>query len=1499
MAKSRYAERLASGKPLLDEILDGQIGRLERALPKDREDTLRDWVDLAEAESAVKERYRGRYLFELIQNANDAIVDAQLGRVALSTDYHLVRLELTDRSLLVANYGKPFDQNNVRALCRLHNTTKIPSKQIGHKGIGFKSVLEVCQCPEVYSGIFAFGFDRDRFSDDVKKVMRSDWDPSLSLPILKAPYPRYITKLPKQDRERIEALFDDGYVTVVRLPLAEPEAVIQVRKQMKDDVQSSLLLFMPAISQIAMGFPDGREVVYERRIQPTEHPQMNMVLLYTEDEKDYHLDSRWLMLGPIERPIPDRSYVLELDKAWHDVTSLRFAVAIPLSDDPSRPRLSPDSQPFYVYYPTKEFSGLDFAIHADFNVGDDRKTLETNRLNNWLITEICAFLAGEGVRLLQTRWPNSAELVELLAPVTRPERDFARAFMKTYLEYLSISPFVPIDGRQYKPPAEIRFPPDWADEERFRQLFPASKLRGSEKWAYPIHEVVEFEEGRDSPFLLSEQLGTQVVKPEMVVEALKREGVPSPNESYDLIEFLADWRDRMPGDWYRLDFDRLLKSIPIFPTTNGWQQPGADKGIVFQANLRPNVDDIVPPPGFEFSVIIRSVYPDTGIRSKQYDLFRSLGAREYSARDIVRDAILPVLTNPERFKALLSEHPDSIYEAYGLLKNYYLSDGTTAGFQDRLARVPVPATDGTPDGWSGWKKAGDCYLGRDWPGGEVLERIYAGFDDCFFLAEIPELMSDEAERGEWAGFFRWLGVRDRPLVLHSDQSVGWRSPDPFQEAFLWSDYMDEYDAAFKCRHPTKRHGYSRRLNSVHSLHHFADLVREGDAQKLADLCSLLAQYWTAHYKRYSHATLECGYVSTGCPSDEIESYLLFQLRCARWIPAQIGGQFGGLLSPQQIWILGETEPADVRNLVPTLPPGLRSGGYRDLAADLRFISPGTAQVEDYIRLLQLLPERYPLEVPELDENKRKRWHRSIGAVFNWICERIQTGLVSRGDDEPSCPDDLLVLAYRQEQPCYVDVQSPDLVYADNNFLAERWKRHCAFLRINDDWRKFRGWLGVPNLSEVVQSSWSWQGELEPETSNLQALFDHTLPYYLALIKRFQPANYDRLLSRLQRLRVHVVKHLIVEERLDRLPQVEPLKSPERLHLIKTDEPLPRGGRARSGDLFVTKDVLGNLDLLGDYIADYVGIARLGDAFVILINRSGDQGKLRFVESKGVTSELVQVKEDWQAQQEQSGQPSAGEEVIAGVLQKIQEPGHSVTVPTAIESPVAAPGEQGTVISDTTEEVRLDTIKPPQPEYPPLDFDNLPDIIFADAVGEVSQQPGRPGSGGGSEKATTPSKVTIPSEEATRKLGRRGEEWAYETEKQRLSQLGYDPNDLEEMGELIWVSKRQPMANYDIRSIRITESGEERPVYIEVKARAGTSRDIRMKREEFRLALSLRDDYWLYWVANIDTAQPDAPVCYPNLAQLIEEKKVDLNVDTISITLPRQTQTILSTEEGEA
>ena len=112
---------------------------------------LNDWEDLTKAEDSIRLEYSGRFLFELLQNANDAILD-QLSEDfsnRKTKDPSRVCICVSESLLIVANDGLPFLEDNILAICRLHKTTKSISKRIGHKGIGFKSVLEITDTPEV------------------------------------------------------------------------------------------------------------------------------------------------------------------------------------------------------------------------------------------------------------------------------------------------------------------------------------------------------------------------------------------------------------------------------------------------------------------------------------------------------------------------------------------------------------------------------------------------------------------------------------------------------------------------------------------------------------------------------------------------------------------------------------------------------------------------------------------------------------------------------------------------------------------------------------------------------------------------------------------------------------------------------------------------------------------------------------------------------------------------------------------------------------------------------------------------------------------------------------------------------------------------------------------------------------------------------------------------------------------------------------------------------
>ncbi|MFM7201496.1 MAG: ATP-binding protein [Myxococcota bacterium] len=86
--------------------------------------------------------YHGRFLLELIQNAVDALPEGKPGKI------HLI---LTPTLLAVLNQGQPFSPEGLEAITSMALSPKRADESIGNKGIGFKSVFEVSDAPELYS----------------------------------------------------------------------------------------------------------------------------------------------------------------------------------------------------------------------------------------------------------------------------------------------------------------------------------------------------------------------------------------------------------------------------------------------------------------------------------------------------------------------------------------------------------------------------------------------------------------------------------------------------------------------------------------------------------------------------------------------------------------------------------------------------------------------------------------------------------------------------------------------------------------------------------------------------------------------------------------------------------------------------------------------------------------------------------------------------------------------------------------------------------------------------------------------------------------------------------------------------------------------------------------------------------------------------------------------------------------------------------------------------
>lgn len=111
-----------------------------------------DYVNALRLISQVVFTRSSGFILELIQNAEDAGIGiSETGCFSVRINQHRVK---------ITHNGKPFDEEDVKAISGIRSSKKPERGFLGYLGIGFKSVLKVCDRPEIYSNGYQFKFDR-------------------------------------------------------------------------------------------------------------------------------------------------------------------------------------------------------------------------------------------------------------------------------------------------------------------------------------------------------------------------------------------------------------------------------------------------------------------------------------------------------------------------------------------------------------------------------------------------------------------------------------------------------------------------------------------------------------------------------------------------------------------------------------------------------------------------------------------------------------------------------------------------------------------------------------------------------------------------------------------------------------------------------------------------------------------------------------------------------------------------------------------------------------------------------------------------------------------------------------------------------------------------------------------------------------------------------------------------------------------------------------------
>lgn len=348
--------------------------------------------------------YEDRFLVELVQNAYDAQPSgASNGAVHIRLD------ERPDVPVLyVANTGTPFTKANFAALTNVALSSKPAGEGIGNKGLGFRSVLRVCDSPEVYSADSAnppgAKFDGYCFGFATEAEIRALVPDEEAFERVLRDFSRYLLPVPAEAADPYLAeLRAQGMVTVVRMPIAETTAVEVAGREIKNllSPRPPIALFLDRITEITVEHHDAdgsqaRDVIRRTsQVAAVAAGDLHLRWVTTAGHR-FLTASRVVEAAEVREVIEAAVADGQLDPAWAD---WQADVEVSLAVEPESETDSA-SGALYTYLPMQVRAPFRGHLHAPFHTKMARLDLNESSIFNEFLLNEAARVAVSAIRAL-------------------------------------------------------------------------------------------------------------------------------------------------------------------------------------------------------------------------------------------------------------------------------------------------------------------------------------------------------------------------------------------------------------------------------------------------------------------------------------------------------------------------------------------------------------------------------------------------------------------------------------------------------------------------------------------------------------------------------------------------------------------------------------------------------------------------------------------------------------------------------------------------------------------------------------------------------------------------------------------------------------------------------------------------------------------------------------------------------------------------------------------
>ncbi len=255
------------------------------------------------------------------------------------------------------------------------------TERIGYKGLGFKSVLDVCESSRIYSGSLRVRFDR---GESRRALQENGLSHLNEVPVLRLPF--WNGEMGGNDEA--DALLKK-YDTVIVLPWkggCVPDAFRREWESVSGD--ASVLLLLHALREVVWESSRGGQIVWQRNGSG----QIEMSVQVGQHVRPL---SRWRVF-----------------REQHEQS--RSAIAIPLDADG---KLHPHvHDKVRVFFPTEEESPLPMVLHGEFDLEQNRKHVRPGGTREEIVQSL-----ARCVKLALTEITDNGCFLDLLLPRTPPE----------------------------------------------------------------------------------------------------------------------------------------------------------------------------------------------------------------------------------------------------------------------------------------------------------------------------------------------------------------------------------------------------------------------------------------------------------------------------------------------------------------------------------------------------------------------------------------------------------------------------------------------------------------------------------------------------------------------------------------------------------------------------------------------------------------------------------------------------------------------------------------------------------------------------------------------------------------------------------------------------------------------------------------------------------------------------------------------------------------------